>query len=220
MRERVLLREVSFELDSGELVAVWGVRRSGRTTLLRVAAGIEPPDAGTVRFAGRELARAGGDLLGRQIAFCPHGCGPSESSSVLDELVGAQLARGIPHASAHGRAWATLERVGAQDCAQYSTRELDSAECVRVSLARGLLSDPSLLVIDEPINGIDLLERDSILALLRSLADDGTALLMSTGDAAALAVADRALSLSEGELRGTLNPELACVVPLPRRASA
>lgn len=220
MRERVLLREVSLQLDAGELVAVWGLRRSGRSTLLRVAAGIEPPDLGTVRFAGQDLARVAGDLLGSKIAYCQHAGADPEARGVLDELVAAQLARGVPRADAHAQAWSCLERVSAEDCTRYAMRELDSAECVRVSLARALLSQPALLVIDEPIKGIDLLERDSILTLLRSLADEGIALLMSTGDAAALTIADRALALSDGDLRGTLIPELASVVPLRRHASA
>ena len=54
--ERVVLREVSLDLDGGELAVVWGLRRSGRSTLLRVAAGIEAPDEGVVRFDGRDLA--------------------------------------------------------------------------------------------------------------------------------------------------------------------
>ncbi len=80
---------------------------------------------------------------------------------------------------------------------------------------------PSLLVVENPTGGVDLLARDSILALLRSLADeDGMAVLIGTGDATALAGADRALSLTDGVLRGSAFPELAPVVELRRRASA
>jgi ABC-type sugar transport system ATPase subunit len=75
-------------------------------------------------------------------------------------------------------------------------------------------------VIDEPTSSVELLERDPILSLLRSLADEGIAVLMSTGDATALSGSDRALSLSEGELRGETSPELAPVVALRRLASA
>ncbi len=220
MHERVLLHDVSLQLDAGELVAVWGLRRSGRSTLLRVAAGVEPPDSGVVRFDGRDLGLTGGDLLGGDIAYCHRAAGGAEAQGVLEEMVAAQLARGVTDARARMRAWGTLQRVGAEDCAEYETRELDCSEQVRVTLARGLLSRPSLIVIDEPINGVDLLERDQILSLLRSLADEGIAVLMSTGDAAALAIADRALSLSDGELRGTVSPELAPVVPLRRQATA
>jgi ABC-type sugar transport system ATPase subunit len=218
-REHVVLRDVSLRLDPGELVAVLGPRHSGRSTLLRVAAGIEPPDAGRVRFAGRELT-AGGDALGDGIGFCrraPHG---GEGQTVLDELMVGQLARGVPPRVARTRAWTALERTGAAECAAHGSHELDSGEAVRVTLARALALEPSLLVIDEPTGSVELLERDPILSLLRSLADEGIAVLMSTGDATALSGSDRALSLSEGELRGETSPELAPVVALRRLASA
>jgi ABC-type ATPase involved in cell division len=139
---------------------------------------------------------------------------------VLDELIAAALARGVGATHARRQAWSVLERVGAEECACYHARELDAAEEVRVAIARGLLSQPLLLVVDEPIKGVDLLARDDILALIGSLAKEGTAILMSTGDAAALTIADRALALSDGELRGALAPELAPVVALRLRASA
>ena len=68
----VVLRDVSLEIEAGEMVAVWGLRRSGRSTLLRVAAGIEAPDAGSVRFEGHDLRgrSRGREALGEQIGYC------------------------------------------------------------------------------------------------------------------------------------------------------
>ncbi|HUB75846.1 MAG TPA: hypothetical protein VL977_02260, partial [Solirubrobacteraceae bacterium] len=80
-----------------------------------------------------------------------------------------------------------------------------------------LTLEPALLAIDEPIAGVDLLERESILALLRSLADEGIAILTCNGETTAFAGCDRALSLSEGRLRGKLTPELAPVTDLDTR---
>lgn len=217
--ESIVLDNVSLEIEEGELLAVWGLRRSGRSTLLRVAAGIEPPDEGVVRFRGKDVARHG-DVLGSGIGYCRSTYGDGEARGVLDELVAGQLARGVAQPAAQSRAYAALERVDASDCAGCGLHELDGGESVRVAIARALTLGPSLLVIDEPTKGVDLLERDTILSLLRSFADEGTALLVSVGEATALSGADRALSLSDGELRGSLSPELATVVPLRRRASA
>ena len=89
-----------------------------------------------------------------------------------------------------------------------------------LAIARALALGASLLVIDEPTTACRPVERDEILELLRSLADEGIALLLSVGETTALSGADRALSLSGGELRGQASPELATVVPLRRRASA
>jgi energy-coupling factor transporter ATP-binding protein EcfA2 len=218
--ERVVLREVSLQLDRGELLAVWGARRSGRSTLLRIAAGIDPPDSGVVCFDGKPLHARGGEALGSGIGYCQRVLRGAESHEVLDELMLGQLALGVPRSAARTRACAALERAGAEHCAAHLMHELDGAESVRVAIARALALSPSLLVIDEPTKGVDLLERDRILALLRSLADEGVGALMSTGESTALAGADRALSLADGELRGSLQPELAPVVPLRRQASA
>jgi ABC-type sugar transport system ATPase subunit len=108
--------------------------------------------------------------------------------------------------------------LGAEHLLALRPRDLDAAERVRVALARAIVRRPRLLVIDEPTIGVDLLARDGILSLLRSLADEGTAVLTSTADAAGLESADRALTLSDGELTGSAAPDRAAVIPL-RRAS-
>jgi ABC-type cobalamin/Fe3+-siderophores transport system ATPase subunit len=216
--EHLVLRDVSLELYPGELTAVWGLRRSGRSTLLRVAAGIEPPDSGVVRFEGRDLAARGGEALGGGIGYCQRSFRSAEGRTVLDELMVGQLARGVLPPAARSRAWAALERTDAAHCAAHGLGELDSAEAVRVMIARALALQPSLLVIDEPTKGVDLLERDPILLLARSLADDGLAVLMTVGESTGLSSADRALTLGGGELNGSSRPELAPVLPL--RAAA
>lgn len=219
-RGGVVLAGVSLQVDSGELIAVWGARRSGRSSLLRVAAGIEPPHSGQVLLAGRSL-KARGEALGEQIGWCGQSLKGVEAQRVIDELMAGQLGRGVRPGSARRRSLAALQRAGVEHCAARKLHELDSAEAVRVAIARAIVPEPALLVIDEPVKGVELLERDPILSLLRSLADEGLAVLMSAGEATALAGADRALSLTEGRLRGSLMPQLAPVVPLPsRRASA
>jgi ABC-type cobalamin/Fe3+-siderophores transport system ATPase subunit len=217
-RERVVLQDASLELEHGELVVVWGMRRSGRSTLLRVAAGVEAPDTGVVRFEGRDLAGRCDDVLGGGIGYCRKALRGSEGQGVLDQVLVGLLARGVSPAAARVRARDALERTGAEGLAALGLGELDSAEVVRVALARTLALQPRLLIVDEPTKGVDLLERDGILALLRSLAKDGIAVLASAGEATELAGADRALALSDGELRGALSPELAPVVALHARA--
>ncbi len=214
------LRDVSLELDMGELVAVWGLRRSGRSTLLRLAAGIEAPDTGVVRFAGHDLATKAGAALTDGIAYCRPPLHFTDGPVVLDEIIAGSLARGETPFAARTLAQAALERTGVERCATLAPRELDSTETVRVAIAQGLAKAPSLLLIDEPTKGVDLLDRDGILALLRSLAREGIAVLTTVSESTGLFGADRALSLSDGEMHGHVTPELAPVVRLPQRAIA
>ena len=135
------LRDVSLTVEEGELVAVWGRRRSGRSTLVRVAAGLEPPDSGAVRFEGRDL-RDGTETVRQQIAFCRRSFRATEGRSVLDQLVRGSLARGVPPSLARSGAREALERVGATKAGSYGPSELDGAEAVRVAIARTLTRRP------------------------------------------------------------------------------
>jgi putative ABC transport system ATP-binding protein len=215
---RVVLREVSLRIDAGELVVVWGGRRSGRSTLLRIAAGVARPDEGVVRVDQRCLAGRRGDAAREAIAYCLTTRRPGEGQLVIEQIVTDQLMRGIGIEAAERCARAVLARAGAEGCATVPLRQLDAAEAVRVGVARALSREPKLLVLDEPTLGVDILLRDEILALLRSLADESIAVLMTTGETRCFSGADRALSLDAGELHGNPAPELAPVLPLRRSA--
>src|SRR4029077_5036452 len=101
-----------------------------------------------------------------------------------------QLSRGITPSLAQSRAQSALARTGAERCAALEPHELDGAETVRVAIARVLAFRPKLLVIDEPTIGVDILVRDEVLLLLRALADEGIAVLTSTGETTDLSGTD------------------------------
>jgi ABC-type ATPase involved in cell division len=213
--EHMALRDVSLRVEAGEMVVVWGMRRSGRSTLLRIAGGVEQPDSGVVRFDGNELAARNGEILGDGIGYCRRRFAPSEGQLLIDQLITGLIARGVPPSQAASDARAALERTEIEACADLRPAQLDCAEAVRAAIARALTFTPSLLLIDEPTIGVDLLARDGILLLLHSLAQQGIAILASTGEPTSLSGA-RALTLSEGELHGQPARELAPVVPLRR----
>jgi ABC-type multidrug transport system ATPase subunit len=214
------LSDVSLTIEGGELVTVWGERWSGRSTLLRIAGGIETPDAGFVRFAGQDLTDRGDEMLGEVIGYCRTAFRASAGQHIIDRLAATQLARGVPRSAARSRAWEVLERVAAKECATRTPEQLDGEEIVRVAIARALASKPRLLVIDDPTIGVDLLARDRILTLLRSITDDGVATLTSTGEGTGFLGADRVLALHDGSLIGEAEPELALVADLDRYRQA
>jgi len=215
-----VLDDVSMVVEHGEMVTIWGERRSGRSTLLRLAAGVETPDRGVVRFDGRDLSGLGNERFGRGLAYCRVVFRRFGGATVLDQLVGAQFARGVPESVARSCARQALERVGGESYSQLPVAGLKPHEAARVAIARALTSGPRLLIFDEPTLGVDVLKRDAILGLLRSLADDGIAVLTSTGEGTGVLGADRVLSLDRGRLRGELTPELAPVEVLARHRRA
>lgn len=217
---RIALDDASVQIDAGEMVVVWGERMSGRSTLLRVAAGIEMPDAGVVRFDGRSLAERDSEPVVGGISYVRRRMRSQWGRTVLDELVAVGLARGVARSAATQEAWKALKRVEAERCATFEPAELKIEETVRAVIARALIASPRLVVIDEPTAGVDALRQDSILELLRSLADDGIAVLASTGDSVGFLGADRSLALHGGKLVGDLRSELAPVSDLDLRRRA
>lgn len=219
-RKVVVLDNASLTIDAGELVAVWGLRGSGRTTLLRLAAGIDAPDSGTVRFAGRDLAEHGEEILGREIGYCQKSFRAGAGRATIDEVIVGLLVKGVAPAEARVRAHEALQRAGGERLGARRISELDSGERVRLAIAHALSVQPRLLVIDEPVAGVDLRERDGILLLLRSLADEGIAVLMTVGDLTGLSGADQSLTIGDGELCGSPRRALEPVADLSLRRQA
>lgn len=215
-REHTVLDGVSLSVEAGEMVTVMGRRRSGRTTLLRIAGGLLRPDEGVAAFSGRNLADARTHVLGRDVGFVSAHFAGVDSEPVLEHVALGAGASGAPWREAIKRAESKLARVGAADCADLYPPELDPGEAVRVSLARALIARPKLLLVDEPNKGVSLSERDEILGLVRSIADDGVAVVMTVEEATELAGSDRRLRLRDGELVGRAAPAEAQVVPLRR----
>lgn len=215
-RERVLLRDVSLEVDVGELAMVWGMRRSGRSTLLRVAAGVLPPSAGMVRFAGRSVSERGGAALGAGVGFFRSGLPEVDGHTPRTQMRIGPLACGASMAEASASVEQALRRAGVEQCGDMPVDELSDVDVVKVGIARAIVLEPRLLVVDEPTKGVDLASRDEVLRLLRRLADDGLAVLASTGSATELSGVDRAFTLQGGEVRGAASSR-AAVIPLRGR---
>jgi ABC-type lipoprotein export system ATPase subunit len=216
----VLEVPANVSIDPGELVGVWGLRGSGRTSLLRLAAGIDAPDAGTVHFDGRDLSRHGEQILGRELAYCEKSFRTALGPAAIDELIVGLLLNGVGRAQARSRTHEVLERVAGESFAARRISELDSAERIRLAIAQALTPGPRLLLVDEPVAGVELHQRDDILRLLRSLADEGIAVLMTVGDTTGWTGADQKLTIGEGELGGSGQRELEPVVDLAARRRA
>lgn len=219
---RVALESVSLTVEPGEFVGVWGRRRSGRTTLLAVSAGLEAPSDGTVHFDGADVTRQPATGARNGIGYCTRSFPAPVGSTVLEQVSMPLLGHGSSVATAQRSAAMTLIRVGAAGLKGADVGELGHAAAMRVSLARALVTAPRLLLIDQPAAGVSIAtERDVLLGLLRSLADEGMAVVMTVDEAAELAGTDRALTIDAGELHGeTPGGVAADVIPLPLAGDA
>lgn len=207
-RAAPLLDAVSFEVEHGETVGLWGVRRSGKSTLLRIAAGVESPDAGAVRFEGRELTSLSrgevARLLRTSIGLAAADAGGTRNEIVVDHVALPALSLGATLREAQIAARETLERVGAANRADARIGDLAPGERTRVAIARALVRDPILLLVDEPGSTPSPTERDEIYALLRRLGrDPRLTLIVASEDVAAIRTAQRAMTLGDGELRSS-----------------
>jgi predicted ABC-type transport system involved in lysophospholipase L1 biosynthesis ATPase subunit len=220
-REFLALRSVSIEVEDRELAVILGSRKSGRTTLLRVASGLERPDNGTVRFVGRVLSGPGA-VLGREIAYCHTAFPRVEGERVVDHVALPLLARRCSKREGRRAAEWALERVSAVDCAAMEPHELNAVERVRVSIARGIAGGPRIVVVDDADTGMSSTQAGGVRALLSSLArDDGVSVLMSASDPTFVAGAERAYTLEAGRVRGEAQAPTAEVLPLrPQRFGA
>jgi ABC-type cobalamin/Fe3+-siderophores transport system ATPase subunit len=208
-----VLAEIDLDLQAGEFACVLGSRRAGKSTLLRIAAGMESPDSGQVRFDGIDLVDLSdarlSRLLGAQIAWAGKS-GPGMPMQMLDYVAMPLLASRRPRRlrglragrrDAYARARRALDRVGAPHCEHQRWESMSDWERALAELAQAIAAAPRLLLIDDLTDTLGIRETDELTALVRELAREmSLAVLMSVSDAQATLWADRVLCLADGKL--------------------
>jgi ABC-type cobalamin/Fe3+-siderophores transport system ATPase subunit len=204
-RPHWLLRRATLHLDAGEVVAVMAMRSQGKTTLLRIAAGMLAPDEGRVLLAGHDLEglsdQAHARLLREQVGVAGR-LGPGLGVRMLD-YVAMRLAIGgrSRRREVHAHALAALEHVGAEHCAERHWEELSDWERALVEIAQAIAGTPRLLLIDDVIDGLGMRETDELGQLVRALAENHQiGVLMAVSDPEAALGSHRVLSLADGRL--------------------
>jgi ABC-type lipoprotein export system ATPase subunit len=221
-RQIVVLERASFEIHAGERVGVLGPRRTGKSTLLRLAAGIEAPDEGRIDFEGHALAGMSAlrreRLLRHRIGLLASGdWRPAKGERVVDLVALPLVSDGATLHEAQRRARRKLHWAGATQYADDLAASLAIAERMRVMLARALVREPRLLLVDEPAVVPSPSERKEFYELLRAGArEHKAALVVASEDAAATQDTDVLMWIGDGELLLS-GGDPAVVVPFPDR---
>jgi ABC-type lipoprotein export system ATPase subunit len=180
----VALDRVSLGLDRGDCLALYGTSRSGKSTLLRIAAGVETPTSGSVFYDGQDLHGLGerrrGGLLRSEISWVPSTLDFHPRLSVLEQVALSGYLRSRNYVRSRRAARDALRTAGIEQCADAQPSELSDGELRLTAIAQGIIKRPRLLLADQPASDLDPPERDRVLDLLRTCAiEQGSAVLFS-----------------------------------------
>jgi len=199
--ETLALRGVSIDVHAGEIVAVTGPSGSGKSTLLACLAGLDDPDGGMVHIGGEPLSRRSeaerASLRSRRIGML------FQNANLLEHLtVGANvhLAQQLSDHRASPPVTDLLDELGIRSRIRAHPSELSGGELARAGLAVALANDPKAVLADEPTGELDRSNATKLVALLRTRARLGTAVVVVTHSAAVAGEADRIIALRDGRV--------------------
>ena len=198
-----VLDDLSFQADAGELVVLLGPSGSGKTTLLSCLGAMLSPTAGSIRVDGVELTELTGarrdDYRRHRVGFVFQGFNLIPSLSARENVAVPLLVnKSVSRSEAFDRADQLLARVGLADRSSHKPSQLSGGQQQRVAVARGLATDPFLLIADEPTANLDHIQAETVIRLLRELRDDGRVIVVSTHDTRLVPVADRVVHMTPG----------------------
>jgi putative ABC transport system ATP-binding protein len=207
-----VLQALDLDIQEGDFLALMGPSGSGKSTLLNLIGGLDRPSKGEIEVAGQRIDSMGDGGLARWRAnhvgfvFQMYNLLPVLSAERNVEL--PLLLTRLSRAERRKRVEAALTLVGLQDRAKHKPRELSGGQEQRVGIARAIVSDPTLLLCDEPTGDLDRKSGDEVLNLLQALNEQhGKTVIMVTHDPHAAARASHTLHLTKGQL--TREPEAA-----------
>jgi putative ABC transport system ATP-binding protein len=200
-----VLHHINLTINEGDFLALMGPSGSGKTTLLNLVGGLDTPSGGSITVAGQRIDQLGGGALARWRAsnvgfvFQFYNLMPMLTAQKNVEL--PLLLTRLSGAQRRKNAGIALQLVGLAERASHKPAELSGGQQQRVAIARAIVSDPNLLVCDEPTGDLDRQSAEEVLGLLRQLnREHGKTIVMVTHDPKAAEYADHTLHLDKGTL--------------------
>jgi putative ABC transport system ATP-binding protein len=211
------LNDVSIEVAEGEMVAIRGPSGSGKSTLMNILGALDQPDAGSYFLAGEDVSKLASNRLAeirnRRIGFV------FQTFNLLPRMSAVEnVALPLHYAGrrdARERAIAALGVVGLGERMHHQPSQLSGGQRQRVAVARAIVTDPAILLADEPTGALDSRTGEEILALFKALNARGHTIIVVTHDLAVAKHCDREIYIKDGKV--TLPPELAGEIPQERK---
>lgn len=198
------LDSVSIQVDAGEFVAVMGPSGCGKSTLLNILGLLDTPDEGSYVFFGEDVARYPEykltHLRRASVGFIFQSFNLIDDLNVAENVEVALLYRRIPAAERRRKVSAALERVGIGHRARHLPNQLSGGQQQRVAVARALVSEPRLILADEPTGNLDSENGEAVMTLLGEINASGTTVVMVTHSLVHAARAKRTVKLLDGRV--------------------
>jgi len=198
------LRGIDVRIEEGEYVAIIGPSGSGKSTLMHILGCLDVPTEGQYALAGRDVSdleeAALAQIRNREIGFVFQQFNLLADLTALRNVALPLVYAGVPAAERERLARRALDRVGLADRAEHRPGELSGGQQQRVAVARALVTEPSMILADEPTGNLDSVSSADVLALFRELHDAGRTIVLITHEGSVAAQADRVLTIRDGEI--------------------
>ncbi|WP_164667466.1 ABC transporter ATP-binding protein [Virgibacillus doumboii] len=173
-KDKQVLKNVSFEVNKGEIMAILGPNGAGKSTTIRNIMGIMYPDGGSVSFQGHD------EIPRHKIGYLPEERGLYKNVKVMDILLYLAELKDYPLKKAKERALTYLKKFDLEGYENVSVEELSKGMGQKVQFIASIIHEPELLILDEPFSGLDPVSQELFKSEIRNLADNGTAILLSS----------------------------------------
>lgn len=202
--ETTALDNINLRVDSGEFIAIMGPSGCGKTTLLNVLGMLDSPTAGEYRFIDTEVSGEGegrrAALQKQHIGFVFQNFNLIEDLTVLENVELPLLYHRVPRRQRRERVTRLLERFKIVTRKDHYPRQLSGGQQQRVAVARAVVTNPALVLADEPTGNLDSTHGEEVMALLTALNEDGTTIMMVTHSPTYAGYANRVIHLFDGKI--------------------